>query len=50
VYFIVLDESIPYGKYTYKFKKGDEWIEPDKNEVKEKDKDGNYNNVLFVHG
>lgn len=49
VYFVVLDESIPYGKYTYKFKKGDQWIEPSENEVREKDRDGNFNNVLFVH-
>ena len=49
VYFIILDDHIPYGKYTYKFKKGDQWIEPSENELKEKDKHGNYNNVLFVH-
>lgn len=49
VYFIVLDESIPYGKYTYKFKKDDQWIEPREDELREKDKDGNYNNILFVH-
>jgi len=49
VYFIILDHDIPYGKYTYKFKKNDQWIEPSENEVREKDNHGNYNNVLFVH-
>jgi hypothetical protein len=49
MYFIILDKDIPYGKYTYKFKKGDEWIEPTDDELRQKDKDGNYNNVLFVH-
>lgn len=49
VYYIELDDEINYGKYTYKFKRGGEWIEPSENELKEKDKDGNYNNVLFVH-
>ena len=49
VYYIKLEEFIPYGKYTYKFKKGDAWIEPTNNELTEKDKDGNYNNLLFVH-
>ena len=52
VYYIKFPEGedcILYGKYTYKFKKGEQWIEPTDDELREKDKDGNYNNVLFVH-
>jgi len=49
VFYIKLYEKLLYGKYTYKFKKNDKWIEPSEDELREKDTDGNYNNILFVH-
>jgi hypothetical protein len=42
-----LDE-VEQGKYHYKFKNGDLWIEPTESDLKEQ-KDGIWNNVLFIH-
>ena len=36
-------------KYLYKLKKDGAWIEPTEGELRIKDKNGNWNNVLFVH-
>lgn len=43
------DISILLGKNHYKLKKDGAWLEPSDCELREKDKNGNWNNVLFVH-
>ncbi len=37
------------GIYRYKLKKGDEWIEPKEDELREKDEAGNWNNLITIH-
>lgn len=45
-----VDQQMPkYGKYHYKLKKNGEWIEPTENDLREKDSDGNWNLVIFIH-
>jgi hypothetical protein len=50
-FYIILgdDEKIFLGKHHYKLKQNGVWIEPGKNDLVEKDSDGNTNTVLFVH-
>ena len=43
------DISILLGKNHYKLKNDSKWIEPSEDELREKDNNGNWNNVLFVH-
>ena len=43
------DISLLLGIHHYKLKNGAIWIEPSENELREKDTNGNWNNVLFVH-
>lgn len=43
-------EDLPkLGKYYYKLKKNGEWIEPNENDLREKDENGNWNFVIFIH-
>jgi hypothetical protein len=37
------------GKYYYKLKKDGAWIEPTEDELRIKDENGNWNNVIFIH-
>lgn len=44
-------EELPkFGKHHYKLKKNGIWIEPPEDLLREKDKNGIWNNVIFIHG
>ena len=43
------DISILLGINHYKLRHENKWLEPSENELRKKDKNGNWNNVLFVH-
>lgn len=48
-YCIIIDINIPLGKWHYKIKLNNIWIEHSENQLREKDNNGNWNNVIFIH-
>jgi len=44
------DINIKLGKYQYKIMISDcKWLEPGENELRERDNNGNWNNIIFIH-
>ena len=48
-WYIQLDFIPKEGTYNYKLKKGGEWIELLEFDIKQKSKDGSWNNVIHIH-